>query len=170
MRAPMSTIKATSELSASLPTRAMQRRQKRFLSSFATSHADLALACRRSKVPVKTVRRWRYDHATFQEEYNEAEESAMMALESVARAAAFNGSERLLIFLLSSRLPLKYGYAAQRKALEEETQESTAELYRELQGALRAVDDFCPPVEIEGEVIKSVGTKGNGGGNGSDGR
>lgn len=121
----------------------MAQRKERFLSALAGSCGDTRLACRVAGVSATTVARWNSCDGEFRAASDEVEDAAFLLLEAEARRRAMAGSDRLLIFLLSSRLPHKYGFAQQARAVldQSEAREIAVDMvrvYQELEG-------YCPP-------------------------
>jgi hypothetical protein len=78
-----------------------------------------------------------------------AQEEALSVLESVALQRARAGSDRLLIFRLSSRWPDRYGPARLRA---QEAGPTAAQIAAEMQWAAKQLEDFYPPSPEPAEV------------------
>lgn len=120
---------------------AMERRRERFLAAFRSSLGDLELACKVAKISPVSVARWKRQDESFKAQFDEVEDGAILALESEARRRAAAGSDRLLIFLLSSRRPDRYGYRAQHG---EPSDESALEIARAMRAMYDDLESFVP--------------------------
>jgi hypothetical protein len=120
---------------------AMERRRERFLGAFRGSTGNFQLACRLAGVSAVTVSRWRRSDQAFARDFGEVEDAAILALESEARRRAAEGSDRLIVFLLSSRRPDRYGYRAQRG---EALDASAEEIAREMRAMYDDLESFVP--------------------------
>ena len=91
-----------------------EERKRKFLEILA-DRGDLRAAAQGAGVSLRSVLRWRREDSSFAASLEDAEEVAVLELAAEARKRALEGSDRLLIFLLSSLAGDRFGFGAYRR-------------------------------------------------------
>ena len=91
-----------------------EERKRKFLEILADC-GDLRAAAQGAGVSLRSVLRWRREDSSFAASLEDAEEVAVLELAAEARKRALEGSDRLLIFLLSSLAGDRFGFGAFRR-------------------------------------------------------
>jgi hypothetical protein len=126
-------------------------RQAKFLRAFRET-GDLRGAADAAGISPWTAAHWKRTDSDFAEAFSQAEDVALLELETTARKRALEGSDRLLIFLLERRWPRRYGSRAAIAARMEVVGDEARTVAVEMRAVWEELENFCPPADDEAEA------------------